>query len=94
MVGTVPDSSDRHSPFGYSSAIIDRLVIVMLIAISGEHADWSMVTLMKLIMLSFVVLLVDLSLSDGCIVDILFVGVDGQFDSFSEEVVLTLNHLF
>ena len=74
--------------------VVVLLIIVMLIAISGEHADWSMVTLMKLIMLSFVVLLVDLSLSDGCIVDILFVGVDGQFDSFSEEVVLTLNHLF
>ena len=92
MVCAIPGTSDGDSPLGYSSTIIDGLTIVILIAISREHADWSMIPLVKLIMLAFVVLLVDISLSDGCVVDILLVGVDGELDSFSEEIVLTLEH--
>ena len=77
MICAIPGTCYGGSPLGYSSTIIDGLTIVILIAISREHADWSMVTLVKLIMLSFVVLLVDISLSDGCVVNILLVGVDG-----------------
>ena len=92
MIGAIPGTCYGGSPLGYSSTIIDGLTIVILIAISREHADWSMIPLVKLIMLAFVVLLVDISLSDGCVVDILLVGVDGELDSFSEEIVLTLEH--
>ena len=73
----------RNSSFRYSSTIINRLIAILLQTVSRYHTNRSMISLMKLIIFSFKILLICISLSNGCIIDILLIMMNRHFNSFS-----------
>ena len=84
----------RNSSFRYSSTIINRLIAILLQTVSRDHTDRSMISLMILIIFSFKVLLICISLSNRCIIDILFIMMNRHFNSFSQKIIRLQHDLF